>query len=105
MEKRCVMMCVTGLDFDKLTPFETTQAEVLAYALDEAGLLKENVEIETLVELFDELKTNEKIPFINYNDFYKVFYSDDDAIKKALEVIENQKSYEKLLVINPSDSK
>ncbi len=39
------------------------------------------------------------------NDFYKVFYADDDAIKKALEVIENQKNYEKLLVVNPIEKK
>jgi len=32
------------------------------------------------------------------NDFFKVLYSDDEAILKALEVIENQKEYNNLLV-------
>lgn len=36
------------------------------------------------------------------NDFFKVYYADDEAIKKALEVIDNQKNYENLLVVNPS---
>ena len=32
------------------------------------------------------------------NDFYKIYYKDDEAILKALEVIENQKEYDNLLV-------
>ncbi|MEN8116896.1 MAG: S41 family peptidase [Bacteroidota bacterium] len=32
------------------------------------------------------------------NDFYKVYYAEDEAIKKALEVIEDQKEYNNLLV-------
>ncbi len=32
------------------------------------------------------------------DDFYKIYYSDDEAIIKALKVIENQKDYNKLLV-------
>ncbi|MBT3383848.1 MAG: S41 family peptidase [Prolixibacteraceae bacterium] len=32
------------------------------------------------------------------NDFYKIFYQDDEAILKALEVIENQEEYNILLV-------
>lgn len=32
------------------------------------------------------------------DDFYKVYYADDEAILKALKVIENQKEYNKLLV-------
>lgn len=32
------------------------------------------------------------------NDFYKIFYEDDDAILKALEVFENKKEYNQLLV-------
>jgi carboxyl-terminal processing protease len=34
------------------------------------------------------------------NDFFKVLYSDDEAILKALEVIENQTKYDNLLVSN-----
>ncbi|MCF6357684.1 MAG: S41 family peptidase, partial [Draconibacterium sp.] len=32
------------------------------------------------------------------NDFYKVYYKDDEVILKALEVLENQKEYNKLLL-------
>jgi carboxyl-terminal processing protease len=32
------------------------------------------------------------------DDFYKVFYKDDEAVLEALKVIENQKDYNKLLV-------
>ncbi len=32
------------------------------------------------------------------NDFYKIFYEDDDAIKKALQVLEDQQEYNELLV-------
>jgi carboxyl-terminal processing protease len=34
------------------------------------------------------------------NDFYKVYYKDDEAILEALKVLENQKSYNKLLATN-----
>jgi carboxyl-terminal processing protease len=32
------------------------------------------------------------------NDFYKIIMEDDEVIKKALEVIDNQKEYNNLLV-------
>jgi carboxyl-terminal processing protease len=32
------------------------------------------------------------------NDFYKIFFEDDEAILKALEVIENKEQYNNLLV-------
>ncbi|MCD6355575.1 MAG: PDZ domain-containing protein [Prolixibacteraceae bacterium] len=33
-------------------------------------------------------------------DFYRIFYQDDEAIKKALEVVENQKEYNNLILFN-----
>jgi carboxyl-terminal processing protease len=32
------------------------------------------------------------------DDFYKIFYKDDEAVLEALKVIRNQKDYNKLLV-------
>ena len=32
------------------------------------------------------------------NDFYKIYYQDDEVIIKALEVLENQREYDKLLI-------
>ena len=32
------------------------------------------------------------------NDFYKVYYQDDDVILEALKVLKNQKEYNNLLV-------
>ena len=39
------------------------------------------------------------------NDMYKVLYADDEAINKALEVIENKKKYQDLLVITQFEAK
>ncbi len=32
------------------------------------------------------------------NEFYKIYFQDDEAVKKALQLIENQKDFNNLLV-------
>lgn len=65
---------------------------------------KENIEKSeesltyTLVNLKTEIKAIIARDIFSRNDFFKVYYKDDEAILKALEVIENQKEYNNLLV-------
>ncbi|HSH20358.1 MAG TPA: S41 family peptidase [Draconibacterium sp.] len=49
-------------------------------------------------DLKKEIKAYIARDLYSRNDFYKVYYKDDDAILEALKVIENQKDYNKLLV-------
>jgi carboxyl-terminal processing protease len=52
----------------------------------------------SLESLKKEIKAFIARDIYSRNDFFKVLYSDDEAILKALEVIENQKEYNNLLV-------
>ncbi|WP_346860920.1 hypothetical protein [uncultured Draconibacterium sp.] len=52
----------------------------------------------TLDNLKRELKAYVARDLYTRNDFYRVYYTGDDGIQKALEVIENQKKYNNLLV-------
>ena len=52
----------------------------------------------SLENLKKEIKAFVARDIYSRNDFFKILYSDDEAILKALEVIENQKEYNELLV-------
>lgn len=52
----------------------------------------------TLTNMQTEIKAIIARDIFSRNDFFKVYYKDDEAIIKALEVIENQKKYNNLLV-------
>ena len=50
------------------------------------------------IDLKKEIKALLARDLYSRNDFYKIYYQDDEAIIEALKVIENQKGYNKLLV-------
>ncbi len=52
----------------------------------------------TLTNLQTEIKAIIARDIFSRNDFFKVYYKDDEAILRALEVIKNQKEYKNLLV-------
>ena len=73
---------------------------------EKAGIEKdENGLAFTKDNLKRELKAYIARDIYSRNDMFKVLYSEDDAIKKALEVIENQNKYENLLVITQFEAK
>lgn len=51
-----------------------------------------------LSDLKKEIKAIVARDLYSRNDFYKVYYNDDEAVIEALKVIENQKNYNNLLV-------
>ncbi len=66
---------------------------------EEEGIEKDEDSLEfTLNTMKREVKALIARDIFSRNDFYKIFYEDDEAILKALEVIENQKIYDELLV-------
>ncbi|WP_321372986.1 S41 family peptidase [uncultured Draconibacterium sp.] len=86
-------------DFNK--KFEITDEnidEVVAKGIEE-GIEKDE---ESLAFLEDDLKRELKAlvarDVFSRNDMYKILYEEDDAILKALDVIENQEEYDNLLV-------
>lgn len=58
---------------------------------DENGLAFSKNEMKT------EIKATIARDLFSRNDFYKIYYKDDEAIKEALKVIKNQKEYNNLL--------
>jgi len=52
----------------------------------------------TLNNLKREVKALIARDLFSMNDFYRIFYEDDDAIKKALEILNNPGQYDKQLV-------
>ncbi len=52
----------------------------------------------TLKDIKREIKALVARDLYTRNDFYKIYFKDDDAIKAALKVIENQKEYNNYLV-------
>lgn len=86
-------------DFNK--KFEITDEnieDVVAKGIEE-GIEKDE---ESLAFLEDDIKRELKAliarDVYSRNDMYKILYEDDEAILKALDVIENQEEYENLLV-------
>jgi carboxyl-terminal processing protease len=80
--------------------------EVTASMIDTIVAKGEAEEIEkdedSLAFTIDDMKREVKAliarDLFSRNDFFKVLYKDDDAIKKALEVIKNQQEYNNMLV-------
>ncbi|MCY1722782.1 S41 family peptidase [Prolixibacteraceae bacterium Z1-6] len=89
-------------DFDEYnSKFEITEEDIdTIVAKGEKEGIKKNEE--SLAYTIDNLKREIKAliarDIYSRNDFYRVYYSDDEAILKALEVIQNQKEYDDLLV-------
>lgn len=89
-------------DFDDFnTKFETS-AEMVEKIVSEGvkeGIERDEESLEfTLSTMKKEIKALIARDIYSRNDFYKVFYQDDEAILKALEVIENKEQYDNLLV-------
>ena len=88
--------------------FEITEehlADVIARG-EKAGIEKDEEGLAfTRDNLKRELKAYIARDIYSLNDMFKILYSDDDAIKKALEVIEDQKEYENLLVVTQFEAK
>jgi len=89
-------------DFDSYNKkFEITDEniqEIVAKG-EEEGIKKDEESLAfTLDNMKQELKALIARDIYSRNDMYKVLYSDDEAIKMALEVLENQEQYNNLLV-------
>jgi carboxyl-terminal processing protease len=81
--------------------FEVTEemVEKIVAEGEKKGIEKEQESLDfTLDTMKKEIKALIARDIYTRNDFYKVFYQDDEAILKALEVIENKKKYNNLLV-------
>lgn len=81
--------------------FEVTEAmvEKIVAEGEKKGIEKAQESLDfTLDTMKKEIKALIARDIYTRNDFYKVFYQDDEAILKALEVIENKKKYNNLLV-------
>jgi carboxyl-terminal processing protease len=81
--------------------FEVTQAMVdtIVAKGEKEGIEKDEESLAfTLDNMKREIKALIARDLYSRDDFYKILYSDDDAIKKALEVIKNQQEYNNILV-------
>src|SRR6056297_3228675 len=89
-------------EFEKFyTDFEVTGAMVdtIVAKGEEEGIEKDEESLAfTLKDMKREIKVLIARDLYTRDDFYKILLSDDDAINKALEVIENQQEYNKILV-------
>ncbi|MFW5774435.1 MAG: S41 family peptidase [Tangfeifania sp.] len=89
-------------EFEKFyTDFEVTEAMVDSIVAkgEEEGIEKDEKSLAfTLKDMKREIKALIARDLYTRDDFYKILLSDDDAINKALEVIENQQEYNKILV-------
>jgi len=89
-------------DFDKFDENFKVSAEMIEEVVQRGE--KEDVERneESLTYTIGNLKTEIKAiiarDIFSRNDFFKIYHKEDDAILKALEVIENQTKYDNLLV-------
>lgn len=82
---------------------ETDIADIVARG-EKEGIEKNEESLKyTKSNLEREIKSLVARDIYTRNEFYKVFYADDEAIKKALEVIENQTIYKNTLVVNPGN--
>jgi carboxyl-terminal processing protease len=86
-------------DFDK--KFETSE-EMITEIVEKGVQDSIEVNYEDLEFTKSELKTEIKAviarDIYSRNDFYKVFYKEDEAILEALKVLKNQKSFDNYLV-------
>ncbi len=89
-------------EFDKFNnKFEVTEEMVNEIVVngEKEGIEKNEESLKfTQDNLKREVKALVARDIFSQNDFYKIFYEDDDAISKALEVIHNQQKYNNLLV-------
>ena len=89
-------------DFDKFNKkFEVTQEMVDKIVADgeKEGIEKNEKSLTfTRSTMEREIKALVARDLFSTESFYKIFYQDDEAIKKAMEVINNQNHYNKLLV-------
>jgi carboxyl-terminal processing protease len=89
-------------DFDDFNAKFETSAEMVEKIVSEGekeGIERDEESLEfTLSTMKKEIKALIARDIYSRNDFYKVFYQDDEAILKALEVIENKDQYNNLLV-------
>ncbi len=93
-------------DFEKKFELTENDIEDIVAKGEEEGIEKDTESLEfTKDNLKREIKALVARDIYTRNDFYKIYYADDEAIKEALKVIENQKNYENLLVINPTGVK
>ena len=85
--------------FDKNFEVSQSMIDTIVAKGEKEGIEKD---AESLVFTLDNMKREIKAliarDLYTRNDFYKILYSDDDAIKKALEVIKNQQEYNNILV-------
>jgi len=89
-------------DFDDFNAKFETSAEMIEKIVSEGekeGIERDKESLEfTLSTMKKEIKALIARDIYSRNDFYKVFYQDDEAVLKALEVIENKEQYNNLLV-------
>jgi carboxyl-terminal processing protease len=89
-------------DFNDFNAKFETSAEMVETIVSEGekdGIERDEESFEfTLSTMKKEIKALIARDIYSRNDFYKVFFQDDEAILKALEVIENKEQYNNLLV-------
>lgn len=89
--------------FDKFnSKFEMTEDDIDAIVAkgEEEGIKKDEESLAfSLDNLKRELKASVARDIFSRNDFYRIYYANDDAILKALELFKNQKEYNNLLVV------
>jgi len=96
------ILCLLYPDFKNFeTNFEVSDDIIVEIA--ENGVkegIEKNEESLTFIksDLKKEIKALLARDLYSRNDFYKIYYQDDESIIEALKVIENQKGYNKLLV-------
>jgi len=89
-------------DFDAFNrKFEVTDEMVkkIVLAGEKEGIERDEKSLEfTLKDMKKEVKALIARDIFSRNEFFKIFYQDDDAILKALDVLENKEKYNHLLV-------
>ena len=66
---------------------------------EKEGIERDKKSLEfTLKDMKKEVKALIARDIFSRNEFFKIFYQDDDAILKALDVLENKEKYNHLLV-------
>jgi carboxyl-terminal processing protease len=85
--------------FDKEFTVTDKMVDELIAIGEKEGIVKNEVSLNfTRNEFKKEIKSLIARDLFTRNEFYKVYYQDDEAIVKALEVIKNQPRYNNLLV-------
>ncbi len=86
-------------DFNSKFEMSDEDVDIIVANGEKEGIEKDDESLAfTLDNLKRELKAYVARDLYTRNDFYRVYYTGDDGIQKALEVIENQKKYNNLLV-------